>query len=209
VIIKVKEVFGRTAVQSTQPIVLTCVQVQKSKCVERKGKMKTFLAGFVALSFVVPAVVAQAQAQNADSSAQQDHSKHHEMDKRGDQGMGFAQDKTTHHFLLRKDGGAIQVTANAAGDKSSTEEIRMHLRHIAHAFRAGNFNIPMFVHDQTPPGVPVMTKLKDRIHYKYETEENGGQVVISSDSAEAVKAIHEFLKFQITEHRTGDALEVK
>src|ERR1051326_287938 len=133
--------------------------------------------------------------------AQQDHSKHGEMEKRGDQGMGFAQDKTTHHFLLRKDGGAIQVTANAADDKTSREEIQMHLHHIANAFKSGDFNIPMFVHDQTPPGVSTMTKLKDQIHYKYESVENGGRVVISSLNAEAVNAIHEFLKFQIQEHQ--------
>ena len=85
----------------------------------------------------------------------------------------------------------------------------MHLRHIEHSFRAGDFNIPMFVHDQTPPGVPVMTKLKDQLQYKYEAIENGGRVVISSKNAEAVSAVHDFLRFQITEHKTGDALEVK
>jgi len=142
-------------------------------------------------------------------SGQQDHSKHGEMEKRGDQGMGFAQGKTTHHFRLRKDGGAIQVTANSAGDKSSRDEIQMHLHHIAQAFKSGDFNIPMFVHDQTPPGAATMTKLKDQIHYKYEAADNGGRVVISSVNPEAVIAIHEFLKFQITEHKTGDALEVK
>jgi hypothetical protein len=31
--------------------------------------------------------------------------------------------------------------------------------------------------------------------------------VISSANAEAVTAIHEFLKFQITEHKTGDPLK--
>jgi hypothetical protein len=140
--------------------------------------------------------------------AQQDPSKQ-QMEHRGNQGMGFDQQKTTHHFLLRKDGGAIQVTANSAADKSSTEEIQMHLRHIAGAFQSGDFNIPMFVHDQTPPGVATMKKLKDQIKYKYEPAENGGRVVISSANAEAVTAIHEFLKFQITEHKTGDTLEVK
>jgi hypothetical protein len=139
----------------------------------------------------------------------QDHSKHEEMEHRGNQGMGFDQDKITHHFLLRKDGGAIQVTANSTNDKTSKEEIHMHLHHITQAFKSGDFNIPMFVHDQTPPGVDVMTKLKDQIHYKYETAANGGRVVISSANAEAVTAIHDFLKFQITEHKTGDALEVK
>jgi hypothetical protein len=106
-------------------------------------------------------------------------------------------------------GGAIQVTANSASDKASIDEIHMHLQHIARAFKSGEFNIPMFVHDQTPPGVPVMTRLKDQIKYRYEPTENGGRVVISSANTEAVTAIHEFLKFQITEHKTGDALEVK
>jgi Ni/Co efflux regulator RcnB len=146
--------------------------------------------------------------QHTAGPAGHDHAKQ-ELDKRGQQGMGFAQDKSTHHFLLRKDGGAIQVTANSVADKSSTEEIQMHLRHIAGAFQSGDFNIPMFVHDQTPPGVETMTRLKDQIHYKYEPTENGGRVVISSPNAEAVTAIHEFLKFQIKEHQTGDAVEVR
>ena len=146
--------------------------------------------------------------QHQAAAAAHDHAKH-ELDKRGDQGMGFAQDKTTHHFLLRKDGGVIQVTANSAADKSGIEEVRMHLQHIRQSFQSGDFNIPMFVHDQTPPGVVEMTKLKDQIKYRYEAAENGGRVVISSANTEAVKAIHEFLKFQITEHQTGDALEAK
>ncbi|HEX7286914.1 MAG TPA: hypothetical protein VF532_12075 [Candidatus Angelobacter sp.] len=133
----------------------------------------------------------------------------HDMEHRGNQGMGFAQDKTTHHFLLSKDGGAIQVTANSADDKASVEQIRMHLKHISHAFQSGDFNIPMFVHDQTPPGVLVMTKLKDQIHYKYEEVASGGRVLISSEDPEAVRAVQEFLRFQITEHKTGDKLEAK
>lgn len=129
------------------------------------------------------------------------------MQKRGNAGMGFDQEKTTHHFLLSKDGGAIQVTANSAADKDSIEHIRMHLQHIQHAFQSGDFNIPMFVHDQTPPGVPTMKRLKNQITYKYDEIEGGGRVVISSKNAEAVKAIHDFLEFQIREHRTGDPMK--
>ncbi|HET7872603.1 MAG TPA: hypothetical protein VFL42_08835 [Terriglobales bacterium] len=89
----------------------------------------------------------------------------HDLEHRGNQGMGFAQDKTTHHFLLRKDGGVIQVAANSADDKASVEQVRMHLKHISRAFQSGDFDIPMFVHDQTPPGVATMTRLKAEIHY--------------------------------------------
>ena len=159
--------------------------------------------------FLAVLTTAPARGQCGAAASQPDHSKHQEMEHRGNQGMGFDQQKTTHHFLLRKDGGAIQVTAKSAADKESLDEIRMHLQHIRRAFEAGEFNIPMFVHDQTPPGVPVMTKLKEQIHYKYEPIENGGRVLISSRNPEAVAAVHDFLKFQITEHQTGDPLELK
>lgn len=138
----------------------------------------------------------------------QDH-KHDEMQKRGNAGMGFAQDKTTHHFLLTKNGGIIQVTANSANDQESVDEIQMHLQHIRHAFESGDFNIPMFVHDQTPPGVPTMTRLKDQLHYRFDEMKNGGRVVISSNNQEAVNALHAFLRFQIKEHQTGDPLQPK
>jgi hypothetical protein len=132
-----------------------------------------------------------------------------EMDARGAEGMGFSQTKTTHHFLLRKDGGAIQVTASSATDKSSIEQIQMHLKHIAQAFQSGDFSIPMFVHDQIPPGIPEMTRLKDKIVYRYQPSESGGSVAISSTSREAIDAVHRFLRFQIQEHETGDSLEAK
>jgi hypothetical protein len=154
------------------------------------------------LSFAVFAVVALTAA------AQTDHA-HHDMENRGNQGMGFDQEKTAHHFLLRKDGGAIQVKANSGEDRASINHIRMHLEHIRAAFQSGDFNIPGFVHDQTPPGVPAMIKLKDQIHYRYEEMAQGGRVVISTTNAEALGAVHSFLRFQITEHKTGDALEVK
>jgi hypothetical protein len=164
------------------------------------------MTNFLALLILASTLALQSQSATAPP---QDHSKHEEMEHRGNQGMGFDQQKTTHHFLLRKDGGAIQVTANSAGDTASKDEIQMHLHHIVQAFKSGDFNIPMFVHDRTPPGVDTLKKLKDQIRYKYEPAENGGRVVISAANAEAVAAIHEFLKFQITEHKTGDALEVK
>jgi hypothetical protein len=133
----------------------------------------------------------------------------HDLAHRGAQGMGFDQATTTHHFLLRPDGGAIQVTANSAGDTASTDHIRMHLQHIRGAFQAGDFDIPGFVHDQTLAGVPVMIKLKDQIRYQYEEIAQGGRVTISSKNPDAVAAVQSFLRFQITEHKTGDPLDVK
>ncbi len=129
---------------------------------------------------------------------------HAAMMGRGEKGMGFSASTTTHHFLLKPDGGIIAVSANDPKDAGSRDQIRMHLSHIAHAFAEGDFDIPMFVHDQVPPGVSVMKRLSKSIQYRFEEKDAGGQVVLSSRSPEAVDAIHDFLTFQIREHQTGD-----
>jgi len=131
-----------------------------------------------------------------------------EMNMRGDKAMGFDHLKTTHHFLLANDGGSIQVEANDPKDNESRDQIRRHLRHIAMMFSEGNFDVPMLIHEKTPPGSDVMQKLKADINYKYKELERGASIQISTNNAAALQAIHDFLRFQIKEHMTGDPLEV-
>jgi hypothetical protein len=137
------------------------------------------------------------------------HATHTQMNKRGEKGMGFSQTATTHHFLLKSSGGVIQVEAKDSADATNRNEIRMHLGHIAKAFRSGDFDIPMFVHDTVPPGVPEMKRLQKNIQYSFEETPNGACVVISSSNNEALEAIHQFLRFQIQEHKTGDPMDVR
>ena len=136
----------------------------------------------------------------------QDH--HSDVDRRGDQVMGFSHEKTKHHFRLYPDGGAIEVEANDPKDTASRDQIQTHLRHISQMFAAGNFNAPMLVHGKTPPGVPTMQKLKSEISYRFEKTDRGARVRITTENDEALRAIHDFLRFQITDHRTGDSLDV-
>jgi hypothetical protein len=131
------------------------------------------------------------------------------MNMRGDKHMGFDHLKTTHHFLVAKDGGAIQVEANDTKDTASRDQIRRHLRHIATMFSEGNFEVPMLIHEKKPPGSEVMQKLKGEISYEYKETDRGALIKISTGNTQALQAIHEFLKFQIKEHMTGDPLEVK
>lgn len=151
------------------------------------------------------------QQTNQASSAQADHphSQHHaEMNKRGDKAMGFSHEKTTHHFRLFKDGGAIEVNANQENDTESLKQIRMHLPHIAKMFSKGNFSTPMLIHGELPTGAKVMAEMKSKISYQYEETKNGGRVRILTDNPKALAAIYDFLRFQIKEHQTGDSLEV-
>jgi hypothetical protein len=130
------------------------------------------------------------------------------VEKDGDKAMGFSHEKTTHHFLLNARGGAIQVDANSKDDKESRDQIQTHLGHIVKMFAQGDFNVPMLVHSQTPPGTDTLSKLKAEIRYSYEASPKGGRIVIATANQEALAAVHEFLRFQIKDHNTGDSLTV-
>jgi len=168
--------------------------------------MKTMFAFL--LSFAAPLAAQEMscpmQKQHTNASA----SHQAEVEQHGDEAMGFSHDRTTHHFLLYLDGGAIAVTANDRADSESVQEIRTHLTHIATMFSDGNFAVPMLVHSQVPPGVPTMQKERADITYTFEELPAGGTVRIKSSNAEAVRAVHEFLRFQIEDHHTGDSVDV-
>lgn len=131
-----------------------------------------------------------------------------DVEKHGDEAMGFPHDKTTHHFRLYSDGGAIEVTVNDTKDSQNMQAIRSHLTHIVTMFSDGEFSIPMFVHDQVPPGVSVMKEKRAEISYSFEDLPTGGRVRVKTANADALKAIHQFLRFQIEDHHTGDTSEI-
>jgi len=178
-----------------------------------KPMKKTSMLTLLFIAAMVMTATAPLRSQQLDTTrAPQSHpqtadqqSCHHSMDiGRADTGMGFSQAKTRHHFILAKDGGVISVETRDAKDMASRDQIRMHLSHIAKMFADGNFDIPMFVHDQIAPGIAVMRSRKDQIQYRFEQTRHGGRVVITSSDPEAVSALHDFLNFQIREHETGD-----
>jgi ubiquinone/menaquinone biosynthesis C-methylase UbiE len=129
-----------------------------------------------------------------------------EMKQHGNAAMGFDQDKTTHHFTMNPEGGAIAVSSNDPADQASLGQIRSHLQEIAVAFKQGDFGKPRATHSELPPGVPVMQRLKDAITYTYYETVGGGIVRIYTAQPEALAAIHEFISYQVREHKTGDPL---
>jgi hypothetical protein len=128
------------------------------------------------------------------------HAQH--VDERGDQVMGFSHEKTKHTFATDAAGGAIEVRANAADDAESIAMIRTHLQQIAKDFASGDFAKPVAIHGRMPDGAAKMKALAAKIDYRYEELETGARVRISSDDERARDAVHAFLRFQRTEHRT-------
>ena len=54
------------------------------------------------------------------------------------------------------------------------------------------------------PGTKTMAARKAAIRHEYVETANGGRVNIFTSNRETLDAVHEFLKFQIAEHKTGD-----
>lgn len=152
---------------------------------------------------------AKSSAQNGDARPAGHDSHLAAVNSRGEAAMGFSQTETTHHFLLTRDGGVIQVEANDPADAANRERVRQHLAHVSEMFAEGDFDTPMLVHARTPPGAQAMSRLKAELAYAYEETERGGRVHITAKSPAALAAVHDFLRFQIEDHQTGDPTEVK
>jgi hypothetical protein len=127
-----------------------------------------------------------------------------ELKARGARAMGFDQDTTTHHFRLTKSGGEIEVGVNVKSDAAGRDAIRAHLKAIAVAFANGDFEKPLMTHAEIPPGAATMTQRAGSIRYSFRTTGRGGIVRIETGDAAAREAVHEFLRYQIAEHHTGD-----
>lgn len=154
-----------------------------------------------------------AAAQHSAMPADMTHEQHLEQMKKdaalkahGNQAMGFDQETTTHHFRLEATGGAIAVDVNVPSDSTGIEQIRAHLKEIAGAFRQGDFAKPLMTHGEEPPGVATLKRLQSQLTYTYADTVRGGLVRITTANAEALEALHAFLRYQITEHKTGDPL---
>ncbi|MEO8340302.1 MAG: hypothetical protein ABI604_11395 [Nitrospirota bacterium] len=175
--------------------------------VVRKHSYLSGCLGLLSLAcLTLPAVKAQSHAAMPAGMSHEEHMA--QMKSHGAMAMGFDQDATTHHFRLTEAGGAIEVNANDASDAVSIGQIKSHLKLIASEFAQGNFEKPLMTHDELPPGASTMQSLKSKITYRFEESKAGGIVRIATKNSLAKNAVHDFLRYQIKEHKTGDPLTV-
>lgn len=166
-----------------------------ARCIARLGAV----LGAIALT---PAAGADPNPAECPLHAQ--HS-HQAMLAQGAVAMGFDPLRTSHHFRLSRQGGVIEVHVHDARDTELRDQVTRHLREIAAQFAAGDFETPFAVHGETPPGVADLSRLRSALRYEFEAGDLGGRVRISTQDPAALAALHEFLRYQIREHRTGDS----
>ena len=124
------------------------------------------------------------------------------LQERGKMAMGVDQSTSTHTFDALPDGGRIALLRDV-DDSLGIAQIRAHLRLIEHAFQAGDFSTPQFVHMQEMPGTATMARKRDVIAYSYHELPRGGEVVMKTTDAEALAAIHSFMEAQRAGHHAA------
>ena len=158
--------------------------------------MKRLLLAAIGLSLAGSPLSAQQQTHSAHDSA------FAAMQKRGKMVMGVDQYTSTHKFDALPDGGRIELQRDVP-DSAGTARIRAHLREIAVAFKAGDFAQPATVHMTEVPGTRIMAAKRAVITYETHDLPRGAELRIRTSDPEALRAIHDFMAFQRTEHHAS------
>jgi hypothetical protein len=124
------------------------------------------------------------------------------LQTRGKMAMGVDQYESAHRFDILPDGGLIALEMKG-GDSLAVAQIRAHMKLIEHAFQAGDFSTPEFVHARPMPGTDIMTRNKALIRYTYADLPRGGEVRITTTDPESLRGIRLFLSAQRADHKAG------
>ena len=122
------------------------------------------------------------------------------MLERSNVAMGFNQSKIQHHFMATQTGGQIMILSLNISDIETINEIRSHIQNIQYEFSQGNFTKPFYIHDQVVPGTDVMTAKKNLIQYSIKDVDNGSILILTTNDAELLDAIQQFMNFQSSQH---------
>jgi hypothetical protein len=159
--------------------------------------MRIRLVPLLLLSVIAAPVGAQAKPSSHDHP--QHDSAFAAMQERGRRAMGVDQYTSTHHFDALPDGGRIELQRDV-DDSAGVARIRAHIREIARAFADGDFSTPTLVHLQEVPGAQTMAAKRAVIMYEPRDLPHGAELRIHTTDPDALRAIHEFMAFQRTEH---------
>jgi hypothetical protein len=117
---------------------------------------------------------------------------------------GFESDRVNRHFYVLKNGGAVEITAKDANDESTIKAIQSYLKKESDMWTKGNFDTIAAVYGKAPEAIAQLKKLRDNVTYAAVPEENGAVVRMLTVNPMAKTAIHDYLRFQIDQLKTGD-----
>ncbi len=129
-----------------------------------------------------------------------------EMNSRFGKVLGTDVEKISQHYYLVKNGGVIELTAKDPSDAGSVKAIQKYLDMQKDLFEKGKNETEVEVHGKVPDGSLALKKLRNDITFYTSKTEDGAVLRMFTTNDQAKQAVYEFIKFQIGEHQTGDAL---
>lgn len=119
--------------------------------------------------------------------------------------LGVPLDKVTLHFYLVKNGGVVELSAKDTADAATIAALQKYLQSQKDLWEKGKETAVTDVHMRAPESAATMRKLRNEITFYMAKTDNGGVLRMFSINEQARAAIQDYLRFEIGEHKTGDA----
>lgn len=157
----------------------------------------TFRTVLILAGFFLIAVLAGAQAAPAANPEQ-------EVESRFSRAMGVPVEKVTVHFYLVKNGGVVELSAKNPTDTTTAAALQKYLQNQKDLWEKGKETAVTDVHLRAPEAASTMRRLRNDITFFMAKTDSGGVLRMFSINEQARAAIQDYLRFEITEHKTGD-----
>jgi hypothetical protein len=102
-----------------------------------------------------------------------------------------------HQFHILPNGGIAELQG---ADAASIAHVREHLQELTRAFSAAEPPAELVEHVRCMPGGAVMLAKRSVMTLAFRELPRGGELRITTQDADALKAVHEFLTFQREHH---------
>ena len=123
----------------------------------------------------------------------------------------YDRDRVVHHFYLYPDGGSMTLSVKDPSDTETRKAVRAYVQRVSQLIVFGNLDRPR---EQFGQGIPGLDRIADArarkatITVRSSAPDEGSHIVFATADPGALQGLHEFLRFQIEDLKTGDSKEV-
>jgi hypothetical protein len=120
--------------------------------------------------------------------------------------------RVVHHFYLYPDGGMMTLVVADPSDAETRKAVRAYVQRVSQLMVFGNLER---MREQFGQGVPGLNRIaeargrKATITVHSSTPDEGSHIIFSTADPGALEGLHEFLRFQMEDLKTGDSREVR
>jgi len=112
--------------------------------------------------------------------------------------------KIERHYWLLKNGGAIEFICKAPCDSSTQASIQGYLDSLGKAFEKGSFDAEFVSGSNAPETLATLRKLREEVTFQSASSEVGYSLRMLTVNPQAREAIYDFIRYEITNRKTGD-----